>query len=112
MLTFIMYYLLKSPEAMRKLREEVDTIIGDRPMTVDDVNKLPYMIAVMREALRLSPPASARGTSPYEDTTLGGGKYAVPKDTTILCSIYNVHRDTKVWGEDVRTQRNISSRRH
>lgn len=44
MLTFIMYYLLKNPEAMRKLREEIDTIIGDRPMTVDDVHKLPYLI--------------------------------------------------------------------
>lgn len=44
MLTFIMYYLLKNPEAMRKLREEVDVVIGDRPMTVDDVHKLPYLI--------------------------------------------------------------------
>ena len=44
MLTFIMYYLLKNPEAMRRLREEVDTLIGDRPMTVDDVHKLPYTI--------------------------------------------------------------------
>ncbi|EKM50262.1 uncharacterized protein PHACADRAFT_213993 [Phanerochaete carnosa HHB-10118-sp] len=100
MLTFTMYYLLKNPEAMRKLREEVDGTIGDRPMTVDDVHKLPYLIAVLREALRLGPPASGRGTAPYEDITLSGGKYAVEKDTLILCSVYNVHRDTKVWGED------------
>ncbi|GJE90389.1 bifunctional P-450/NADPH-P450 reductase [Phanerochaete sordida] len=100
MLTFTMYYLLKNPEAMRKLREEVDTVVGSRPMTVDDVNKLPYMIAVMRESLRLGPPASARGASPYEDTVIGGGKYALEKDVTIVCSVYNVHRDTKVWGED------------
>ena len=44
MLTFIMYYLLKNPETMRKLREEVDTMIGGRQMTVDDVHKLPYVI--------------------------------------------------------------------
>ena len=43
MLTFIMCYLLKNPEAMRKLREEVDTQIGDRLMTIDDVHKLPYL---------------------------------------------------------------------
>lgn len=44
MLTFILYYLLKNPEAMLKLRQEVDTLIGERPMTVDDVHKLPYLI--------------------------------------------------------------------
>ncbi|GJE90374.1 bifunctional P-450/NADPH-P450 reductase [Phanerochaete sordida] len=99
MLTFIMYYLLKNPEAMRKLREEVDTMIGSRLMTVDDVNKLPYLIAVMREALRLGPPAPMRGTAAFEDTTLKG-KYAVQKDVPIYCGIYMVHRDPKVYGED------------
>ena len=51
MLTFIMYYLLKHPEAMRKLREEVDAVIGERPMTVDDVNKLPYLIGKLGDPL-------------------------------------------------------------
>ena len=44
MLTFALYYLLKNPEAMRRLREEVDTMIGERPMSVDDLQKLPYLI--------------------------------------------------------------------
>ena len=44
MLSFAIYYLLKNPEAMRKLREEVDTMIGQRAVTVNDVHKLPYLI--------------------------------------------------------------------
>ena len=44
MLTFVLYYLLKNPESMRKLREEIDEKIGKRPMTVKDINKLPYLI--------------------------------------------------------------------
>ena len=44
MLTFIMYYLMKNPEAMRTLREEIDTKIGDRPVTVKDVHQLPYLL--------------------------------------------------------------------
>lgn len=55
----------------------------------------------MRESLRLGTPASFREVAPFEDTTLGGGKYAVKKDTTILCALYTTHRDPKVWGEDV-----------
>ena len=46
MLTFILYFLLKNPEAMRKLREEIETHIGDRPMTVNDVHKLPYLLGM------------------------------------------------------------------
>ncbi len=40
----MVYYLLKNPEAMRKLREEVDTLVGDHPMTIDHIHKLPYLI--------------------------------------------------------------------
>ena len=44
MLSFITYYLVKNPEAMRKLREEIDEKIGDRPMSVKDINQLPYLL--------------------------------------------------------------------
>lgn len=50
MLTFITYYLVKNPEAMRKLREEIDTKIGSRPMTMSDVHKLPYLIGKFRDS--------------------------------------------------------------
>ena len=44
MLTFTTYFLLKNPDALRKLREEIDTKLGDRPMTVQDIGKLPYLL--------------------------------------------------------------------
>ena len=44
MLTFITYFLLKNPDMYRKLREEIDTKIGDRSMTAQDVGKLPYLL--------------------------------------------------------------------
>lgn len=40
-----------------------------------------------------------RTVGPFEDTVLSG-KYTVPKDTTMFCGIYMIHRDPKVWGED------------
>ena len=54
----------------------------------------------MRETLRLAPTAPNRTVSPLEDTTLKG-KYYVEKGTLIYMNIYNMHRDPKVWGEDV-----------
>ncbi|KAI0629782.1 cytochrome P450 [Trametes polyzona] len=99
MLTFAIYYLLKNPETLRKLREEIDTKIGGRPFTTADLNTLPYLIAVMRETLRLDPTAPARTVAPFEDTALLG-KYFVAKDTSITVNTYDCQRDKTVWGED------------
>lgn len=44
MLTFTIYYLLKNPGALRRLREEIDSELKGRPMTVRHVNKLPYLL--------------------------------------------------------------------
>jgi len=42
-MSFTMYYLLKHPEVMEKLRNEVDEIIGDQPAEVRDLNRMPYL---------------------------------------------------------------------
>ncbi|KAM5540807.1 hypothetical protein V8D89_005451 [Ganoderma adspersum] len=99
MLTFATYFILKNPETYRKLREEIDTKIGDRSMTTHDVGKLPYLLAVMRETLRLGPTAPLRGIYAAENTVIGG-KYAVEKGDSILINFCTMMRDPKVWGED------------
>ncbi|KAJ7501738.1 fatty acid hydroxylase [Mycena galericulata] len=100
MLTFTVYHLLKTPEALRKLRAEIDTVLRDRPAQAEDFSKMPYLTAVMRESLRLTPTAPKRGVTPLEDTTLGGGKYFVKAGTPIILQVWNMHRDPAVWGED------------
>ncbi|KAF9812238.1 hypothetical protein IEO21_06278 [Rhodonia placenta] len=99
-LSFATYYILKNPEAARKLREEVDDVLGDQPIQLGDLNKLPYLTACIREALRLGPAAPMRSVSAVDATTIGGGKYAVEKDQTIVISVAMAMRDPKVWGED------------
>ncbi|KAH9937812.1 fatty acid hydroxylase [Epithele typhae] len=104
MLTFVVYYLLKNPEAMRKLRDEIDTKIGGRRVTTKDVNQLPYLLAVMREAMRLGPTAPARSVTPIHDdavVTGNNGQYLLHKDEPCILVTFNVHRDPKVWGDDV-----------
>jgi cytochrome P450 / NADPH-cytochrome P450 reductase len=122
MLSFVIYYLLKHPEAMSRLRAEVDSVVGDRTIAIDDIPKLPYLngspihqpsislpnirisshtIAVLREALRLNPTAVIRAVSPVDgDQIIGNGKYVIPQDAIVLVNAYNQHRDPVVWGED------------
>jgi cytochrome P450/NADPH-cytochrome P450 reductase len=99
-LAFIIYYLLKHPDAMRKLRSEIDEIVGSRPVQYEDLGQMKYLTAVMRETLRLSPTAPTRSVTPLKDTTLGGGKYTVKAGHTIIIQTFTMQVDPLVWGDD------------
>ncbi|KAJ7077036.1 cytochrome P450 [Mycena epipterygia] len=97
MMSFMVYYLLKNPETLRKLRAQIDEVLGSRPIQ-NTAHRL--VAAVMRETLRLSPTAPVRATSSVEDTTIGGSKYALKKGDRILLLFWEIHRDPAVWGSD------------
>ncbi|KAF8900982.1 fatty acid hydroxylase [Mucidula mucida] len=104
-LCFVLYYLIKYPDVMQKLRNEVDKILGDLPAQMSDFPKMPYLNAVLRETMRLQPTAAIRVVYPLEDTTLGRGKYFVKAGQPIALQIWDSHRDTDVWGNDAETFR-------
>jgi len=54
----------------------------------------------MRESLRLAPTAPARTVTPIDDVVLGE-KYSVKAGSFLTLQIWVMHRDPKVWGEDV-----------
>ena len=43
MLSFTIYYLLKNPESLARLRDEIDTVVGDRTIALEDLPKLVYL---------------------------------------------------------------------
>jgi len=53
----IFYHLLKNPRCIRRLLEEINNVVGTmdtaRPVTFDQANNMPYLQAVMNEALRI-----------------------------------------------------------
>ena len=46
MLTFVTYYLLKNPHTLLKLREELDTVVGNEEVRLEHLSKLPYLIGL------------------------------------------------------------------
>ncbi len=102
LLSFTMYYLLKNRDVLKRAYAEVDAVLGrniDTPPTLSQIGRLPYVRAILSEALRLWPTAPAFGLAPYEDEVLGG-KYAIPKGTFTTVLIPSLHRDTAVWGDN------------
>jgi cytochrome P450 / NADPH-cytochrome P450 reductase len=100
LLSCTLYALLKHPEVLKKAYEEVDRVLGPdinvRP-TYQQVTQLTYITQVLKEALRMWPPAPAYGISPLKDETIGG-KYKLRKNTFITVLVLALHRDPSVWG--------------
>ncbi len=101
LLSYTLYALLKHPDVLKKAYDEVDRVLGpdiDAKPTYQQVTQLSYITQILKEALRLWPPAPAYGISPLKDETIGGGKYTLKKGTFITILVNALHRDPTVWG--------------
>ncbi len=94
-LSWIHYLLDKNPEARRKLRGEVDEVLGGRLPTTADVERLVYTEQVVNEALRMYSPIHSLSRVALEDDTIGG--FHVPAGATIYVSLYATHRLPSLW---------------
>jgi cytochrome P450 / NADPH-cytochrome P450 reductase len=101
LLSYTLYALLKHPDVLKKAYEEVDRVLGpdvDARPTYQQVTQLAYITQILKEALRLWPPAPAYGISPLQDEAIGSGKYKLKKGTFITVLVTALHRDASVWG--------------
>ncbi|OJD35711.1 cytochrome p450 [Diplodia corticola] len=84
------------PACQRRAQRELDAVVGDgRLPTLDDVPRLPYVVACVKEAMRWMPTA-ALGAAPHavtqDDEYLG---YRIPKGAGVMMNIWAIHRDER-----------------
>jgi cytochrome P450 len=91
--TFVL--LSEHPAVARRLRAELDLTLAGRNPTVDDLPRLPYAACVVKEALRLYPPAWILSRNVVADDHLCG--YHVPAGSVVLMSPYVVQRQERWW---------------
>lgn len=94
---FAMAEIMRKPQVMRKAQQELDEVIGkDRMVQESDINKLPYLYAIMKESLRLHPVLPLLVPHcPSQTCTVGG--YTIPKGARVFVNVWAIHRDPKVW---------------
>lgn len=99
-LTFAWYALASNPHVAAKLHAELDAVLGTREPTVADLHHLPYTLQVIKETLRLYPPAPFYIRDAIAEDVIDG--YAVRKGAAMMLSPYFTHRHPTFWPEPLR----------
>lgn len=95
-----LYYLLKNPESMVKLRSELDNSLAADDVIApwSKIKRMPYLRACINESMRLSPPVAAdlpRLTPPDRSYIVAGE--IIPPNTNVSISAYTAHRDPTIF---------------
>ncbi len=109
-LTWTFYLLSQNPTVEDNLYEELDSLLGKcnddneynhssnkickiKIPTVEDISKLEYVEKVLRESMRLYPPAWTIGRQVINDCKVG--KYTLPAGSIVLMSQYVMHHNPR-----------------
>lgn len=93
-LTWVLINLSRYPLIGRKIHDEVKNVIGQRKITPDDIDKLIYTQAVIKESLRLDAGSFVPRLC-MEDDNING--YIVKKNDRVLLPVYHMHRIREYW---------------
>ncbi|KAF8842912.1 cytochrome P450 [Paxillus ammoniavirescens] len=99
----ITYYLARYPDVQEKLQKELDEALGaedEYVSTYEQVKRLPYLAAVIDEALRMHSTSSMGlpRVAPEGGLTINGIHF--PQGAVLSVPTYTIHRDQKAWGDD------------
>jgi cytochrome P450 len=93
-LSWAWYLLSQHPEAEGRVFEEIDSVLGDRLPSAQDLDALAYCRKVVAEAMRLFPPAWMMARRAIAEHEVNG--YVIPIGATVITSPYVIHRDARV----------------
>ncbi|CAN0902702.1 (S)-N-methylcoclaurine 3'-hydroxylase isozyme 1 (Fragment) [Linum grandiflorum] len=92
--------LIRNGGALNKLRDELKTEFSNgKPLKESNICQLPYLIAIVKETLRLHPPAPL--LLPHQaPQTLQVMNYTIPEGARVAVNAWAIARDCSIWGED------------
>lgn len=94
-LSWAWYLLAGHPQALGRMREELDSVLRGRAPGMEDLQRLPYTRAVFDETLRLYPPAWGQPRESVEEDEIGG--YRIPAKKIVMVCQWVTHRRPDLW---------------
>ena len=96
-LSFTFYLLSKHPDAKQRIAAEVQQVFGSNEINYEGLNKLEFTTMVIKESMRLFPPAWAITREVAKDDVIDG--YHLKKGDSVVMSPYVIQRLEKYWDE-------------
>lgn len=93
LLQWVWVLLDKHPQTAQQLYAELQQVLNGRPPTVADLPNLPYTAAIIKESLRLYPPAWFLFRQTVEPVELDG--QTIPTNSILFLLPYATHRDPR-----------------
>ncbi len=94
-LTWALYLLARAPEWQDRVRAEVNAVAGTATIGPAHLPQLAITERVVKEAMRLYPPAPVISRMPLADTELGG--HMIRARAQVVVPIYAIHRHRQLW---------------
>ncbi|MYS10676.1 cytochrome P450 [Streptomyces sp. SID6041] len=94
-LGFALHLLALHPEERKRAHEEVDRVLAGRTPGAGDLDALPYVTRVLKEAMRLFPAAPVIGRRAVAATVVGG--VAIPAGADVIVAPWVTHRHPDYW---------------
>lgn len=96
-LTWALYLLAKAPWVAADLRDEVESVLGGRAATLEDVVRLPLTRAVVEETMRLYPPVPILPRQARQNLQIN--RLEIEQDALILVCPWLLHRSPDLWDD-------------
>jgi cytochrome P450 len=104
-LTFACYSILTSPVVLANLKSELAGAIPGSPsdsVTLEQVQQLPYLTAVIKESLRLSYGVVGRLQRLWQNEDMHFHNWTIPARTPVSMTSYDVHHDETIFKDSHR----------
>ena len=94
-LSWLLYLLSSRPDCVDRVRDEFDSVLGERHLSFSVVPKFEFTTQVILEALRLYPPFWMVDRMALADDR--AGDLEIPRGSTVVVFIYGTHHSPRYW---------------
>lgn len=99
LLEWAMARMALHPDIQSKAQEELDTVVGRRPVADSDVPGLRFLQCVVKETLRMHPPGPLLSWARLATHDAHVGKHLVPAGTTAMVNMWAISHDEAIWAD-------------
>lgn len=94
-LAWVFWHLMEHTDVLEKAIQELDTVLGNRKATFDDVSQLTYLRRVIEETMRIYPPIWVFTRNNIHEFKIQN--YIIPANSNLIICAYTLHRHPLYW---------------